>query len=153
MDNPYQAPNSDLGKEAPKPKSKKGWKIYFWVMASLHLLAIVTTFVAPEDEYSSLDQLVNYVVYPIIILGVFGFAYGKSIFASGFWKIWILVTLATDARSFSYLFETDFIDAAGMGLYLSIALIVALATIMIALQYFCLYLYAFRSPEIWREPQ
>ena len=151
MDNPYQPPKADLGKDIIKPKSKKGWKIFFWVMMSLQLMLMVSTFIDPIEDKTSLDQFIDFVIYPITILGIFGFAYNKSLIALGFWKVWIVIALMTDMYSIFNIFGTDLGDQVGLELYLYIGTILAILVPVIVMQYFCLYNYAFKSPEIWNK--
>ena len=151
MDNPYQPPKADLGNDIIKPKSKKGWKIFFWVMMSLQLMLMVSTFIDPIEDKTSLDQFIDFVIYPITILGIFGFAYNKSLIALGFWKVWIVIALMTDMYSIFNIFGTDLGDQVGLELYLYIGTILAILVPVIVMQYFCLYNYAFKSPEIWNK--
>jgi hypothetical protein len=152
MDNPYQAPEADLGSEASKPKSKKGWKIFFWVMVTLQLLLMVSTFIDPIEDKDPIENFIDFVIYPITILGIFGFAYSKSLISSSYWKIWIVIALVTDSYSFFSVFATETVDASGLELYLYIGTILAILVPILVLQYFCLYNYAFKSPEIWQKP-
>ena len=151
MDNPYQPPKADLGKDIIKPKSKKGWKIFFWVMMSLQLMLMVSTFIDPIEDKTTLDHFIDFVIYPITILGIFGFAYNKSLITSGFWKNWIAIAIITDIYSMFAIFETDIGSSSGVELYLYVGTILAILVPVMVLQYFCLYNYAFKSPEIWNK--
>jgi len=153
MDNPYQAPKADLGDDIPQPKSKKGWKIFFWVMATLQMLLMVSSFIDPIEDKTTLENFIDFVIYPVTILGIFGFAYSKSLITSGFWKSWILIALITDAYSLFNVFGTDLLDQVGFELYSYVGTILAILVPVMVLQYFCLYNYAFNSPEIWKKPQ
>lgn len=150
MDNPYQPPKADLGNDIIKPKSKKGWKIFFWVMMSLQLMLMVSTFIDPIEDKIPIDHFIDFVIYPITILGIFGFAYNKRLITSGFWKNWIVIAIITDIYSISAIFKTDIGSASsGIELYLYVGTILAILVPIMALQYYCLYSYAFKSTQIW----
>ncbi len=151
MVNPYQAPQSDLGTEPTEHKSKKGWKAYFWFMALLHLLIVMTTLLDPPEDYRLYDGITDLIVYPGMILGIFGFAYNKPIISPTFWKIWIFITMASDSYSLSELFITETIDFEGTELYLFMAVLLAILLPLFFLQYLCLYSYAFKSSNIWNK--
>jgi len=149
MDNPYQPPKADLGNEIPKIKSKKGWKIFFWIMALMQLLVMLSRLVYPAEGATAIDYFIDFVISPITILGIFGFAYSQSLIASAFWKVWMVVSLVADAYSIFGAFDTEIVSTSGLEFYLYIGVTLALLVPLMALQYFCLYSYAFKSPEIW----
>ena len=149
--NPYQAPESDLGNEAPQPKSKKGWKVFFWFLVIFHVFIIATTFLVPSDDYEMVDYFIDLVVYPVIMVGIFGFAYDKQIITSVFWKVWIGVALICDTYSLAEVFDTETLDYEGMELYAFLAVLLAILLPILILQYICLYGYAYKSPEIWNK--
>ena len=153
MVNPYQAPKSNIENGIEEePRSKKGWKIYFWIILVLHPLTTAAMFFDTDDLYTNIDKLIALVIYPIIILAIYGFAYNRRIFSAVFWKIWIFVALISDAYSLSDIFRAEELEFTTDGaFYLYIAVILVLVVPLMVFQYICLYNYGFKSLEIWAD--
>ena len=69
MNDPYRTPQSDV--KVIRPVSKAKWKVFFWVVLFLEILSIVFMIIDPEE--SALEIVAELIIYPIIIIGIFGF--------------------------------------------------------------------------------
>ena len=84
MENPYQAPQSDVGKGIAEPKTKRGWRIFFWLMLGMQIISIVAMLFEPDVVVT--EWVLNLLVYPVVFIGLFAYAYDKRILSVGFWK-------------------------------------------------------------------
>lgn len=154
MDNPYQAPTANVDTGIVEPPSKKGWKIFAWFLLSMQLLAVFFVMLVSTEEYESemtvLDNVSMLLIYPAIIIGVFAFAYSWKLLSPIYWKLLIVIGVVMDIYS-AYLqgFAVEDLGLWGIMGYLFVGGIVFLVLLMAFLQYFALYQYAFKSPEIW----
>jgi hypothetical protein len=154
MDNPYQAPTANVDTGIVEPPSKKGWKIFSWFLLSMQLLSVFFVMLLNTEEYESemtnLDNISMLLVYPAIIIGVFAYAYNWKLLSPIYWKLLIVVGVMMDIYS-AYLqdFSIEDLELLGVIGYLFVGVIVFLLLVMAFLQYFALYQYAFKSPEIW----
>lgn len=150
MDNPYQAPKSNIENGIVEPKSKTAWKVYFWIIILLYPLLTISLLMGPEAaDTTAIDLIITFFIYPIVLLGIFGFAYDKRFFTARFWKIWIVVSIASDIYTESDIFEMELDITSDWELYVYIALFVLIVLPLIIFQYLALYNYTFKSPEIW----
>ena len=151
MDNPYQAPQSNVDNGIVEVKSKKGWKIYFWFILLISIVSVSSVVIDNDLEFTFVEKIISFCVYPIVSMGIFGLAYSKRFFAPIFWKLWMLVSLVADAYSLPEIFKMDMEFAFDWELYIYYGVITALLLPITIIPYIGLYFYAFKSPEIWNK--
>lgn len=142
MNDPYRTPQSDV--EVSQPVSKTKWKVFFWIILLLEIISIVLMIVDPEE--STLELVAELIIYPIIIVGIFGFAYGRRIFSSQLWVSMIPIGLSYDVFSF---FKLDWTLESTEEIYFTVGLMAVIILPLMFIQYLALYKYSFKSPEIW----
>lgn len=146
MENPYATPQSPLEGEALSVRKKTGWKIFFWLYFCVEIAGMVSMFFA-EDE-AVFDIVGEVVVYSLVLVGLFAFAYNKKIAAPQLWKIVLLILIAWDC----YIFIGIFIDEVYAGVEFPVIIGISCFVVPILfLQYFALYQYSFQSKEIWQK--
>jgi len=146
MTNPYEVPQAILENEVLPLRKKTGWKVFFWIFMPLACLSF--WFVIVDAESSYIDKLGEVIVYSLIGVGLFGFAYNKKIFTMLFWRyfipfamVWDIYTLASE--DWSMFSEIDIVT------YILICSTLAAVGVWLFFQYFALYQYAYQSREIW----
>lgn len=146
MENPYIAPAAELESRHQLPRKKTGWKIFFWIFLSLVCLSF--WFVISDAESSIIDKVGEVIVYTLMTLGLFGFAYNTKIFTMLFWRyfipfamVWDIYTLVSE--DWSIFSEIDIVT------YILICSTLAAVGVWLFFQYFALYQYAYQSREIW----
>ena len=111
-----------------------GWKIYFVVLIIIFVLSRGGVFSGDLDLFA-------YIYSPLAIVslaGLYGYAFKKPVFRSDFWKMWLPIVVLLDFLAVFLLIN-------------SISLI-RLVTYGINLpSYVALYLYAFRSKDLWNK--
>ncbi len=146
MKNPYDTPQSELIDSENLPRKKTGWKIFFWIFmpfAGLSFWSLI------DDSTTSLiDQTGEIIIYSVMGIGIFGFAYNKKIIAMKFWQYFIPCAMLWDAYT---LITQDWSVFSETNMVVLIFILFTLLCIgaLLFLQYFALYQYAFKSPEIW----
>lgn len=143
MNDPYKTPQSDL--EISQPVSKTKWKVFFWIVIILEIISIVSMINDPEETI--LEIIFESVVYFMIILGLFGFAYNKRIFFSKLWVSMIPVGLTYDIYS---IYTLDMTFESTEEIYFVIAFTAVLIIPLVFFQYYALYKYSLKSPAIWQ---
>jgi hypothetical protein len=146
MTNPYEVPQAVLETEVLPLRKKTGWKIFFWIFMPLACLSFWSVIVDAESSY--IDKLGEVIVYSLIGLGLFGFAYNKKIFTMLFWRYFIPFAIGWDiytlvGQDWAVFSENE------MAVYIVIGMtLIGLGT-MLFFQYFGLYKYAYQSREVW----
>jgi hypothetical protein len=146
MTNPYEVPQAVLENEVLPLRKKTGWKIFFWIFMPLACLSFWSVIVDAESSY--IDKLGEVIVYSLIGLGLFGFAYNKKIFTMLFWRYFIPFAIGWDiytlvSQDWAVFSENE------MAVYIVIGMtLIGLGT-MLFFQYFGLYKYAYQSREVW----
>lgn len=148
MENPYAAPAAELESPHQLPRKKTGWKIFFWIFMPLACLSFGSVII--DAESSNIDKVGEVIVYTLMGLGLFGFAYNKKIFTMLFWRyfipfaaVWDIYTLVIqDWNMFSGNDIVGFI-------FIFIFIILACLGLLLFFQYFGLYKYAYQSQDIW----
>ncbi len=145
MRDPYQAPHSDVRVTERPPKTL--WKVFFWMLVLLEFGAIASTVF--DSEMVESDLALEVLVYGVILIGIFGFAYDKRIFFARLWVLMIPVGLCYDL----YVMRSalDWITPAiTVSLFAAVSGVVLLVLLVIMFfQYLALFRYGCRSPEIW----
>jgi hypothetical protein len=142
MTDPYRTPQSDV--EVIRPISKAKWKVFFWIVLFLEIISIVFMIIDPEE--SALEIVAELIIYPIIIIGIFGFAYGRRILFSRLWITMIPVGLSYDVY---VLFTLDWAFGSTEEMYVTAGLTAVIFFPLMFFQYLALYKYSFKSPEVW----
>ncbi|MCP4471361.1 MAG: hypothetical protein GY815_11865 [Gammaproteobacteria bacterium] len=143
MDDPYKTPKSDV--EVLHTASKTKWKVFFWIILILEIISI--GIMAIDPDVTAPEIIIELIVYPIIVIGIFGFAYGRRIFFRKLWISMIPIGLAFDTYTF-YTMDWDFESPEEM--YSVVISILVIGIPLMFLQYFALYKYGSKSPEIWQ---
>jgi hypothetical protein len=81
LENPYQAPKSDIDNGEVKTRSVF-WKIYFFIITILSFLGMMSFLL------SNGAGLIDYAEFVLLIIasaGLYGFAFCKKILTPGFW--------------------------------------------------------------------
>ena len=143
MDDPYRTPRSDV--EVLQTASKTKWKVFFWVILVLELVSIGFIFI--DSEGTVLEIVTELIIYPIIVIGIYGFAYDKRIMFRKLWIFMIPVGLAFDIYSY-YTLDWNFGSPEEMYFTAGLSLVIGIPFMF--LQYLALYKYGSKSPEIWQ---
>jgi hypothetical protein len=170
--NPYKPPSARLGgKEQALNSRRPGylWKLLFWVwlLAQLYSWYGVLDSLNAGIEIHWTWLLADTFIYPVVLLGLYGFAYQKRLFRQTFWKIFFPIFLLVDVSLFVWtmmdaqqdsltsLWERgrliDYQYLSGMDWLWMIAAIAAavfavFTAILIELfTYYALYLYGYRN--------
>ena len=146
--NPYQSPDSNIYLTRIPKRSKNVWKIFFAISLLLYIIGLFFTLdLIYQDPFVSTLDLV---IYTLLIVGLYGFAFDKKVFFRGFWIVLLISSLGIEAYDY---FENGFLvsgaDADGLFFYL-----LFFSTLMLTislLQYFVIYQYAFNSDAIWNQ--
>ena len=129
-----------------------GWKIYLWALVILILLGYPQMLCSGPTVWEIVDMLVT----PLAIVGLYGYAYKKQIIHQSLWKVWVFVVILWDVA-----YNVVLSGLLGVTLYghlfeeMSLPCI-ALNWTVIAPTYVALYLYGYRSDSLWapnRVPQ
>lgn len=148
MINPYEAPQATLDSELLPMRKKIGWKIYFWCYLCIEFLGVGSMIFGGENML--FDIVGEIIVYSFALLGIFAFAYNKKIASPVLWRIVMLALIAWDGYIFINAIAGD--EYKDLDLVV-IYFVVAFVAIMLFLQYFVLYQYAYQSKEIWNQPE
>lgn len=147
MNEPYSAPESDLIGNAPEPQ-KRRWKLFFWLILVLEILSLIDMF---SDESAPAYKLIlECVVYSMVLLGLFGFAYHKRIFVALVWRLVLPLVFFYDLLM---LITSDWQEVTELkaveGMYVVIGLLVIILLPLMLIQYYALFRYGFKSAFIW----
>jgi hypothetical protein len=128
-------------------KNKKiGWKIYFVIFSLLLLFAYYDFISKGITIYDSVDIVISLTA----LTGLFGYTFTKKIHSQTFWRIWLFVIVIWDL--FYNLYLTAILGVAqgvaqeGDKINITEMLI---AFIFIFPEYVALYLYGYKSTELW----
>jgi hypothetical protein len=127
------------------------WKIYFWIWA-LTYLCIYPLWLIAEGSL----KVYTYATVTLVgVLGVYGFAYKRRIFNPLFWKMALFLVIGWDTFYNFYLADwstqAEYFDKFGFIIAAMSIVSLAIPIILTVLEYIALYLYGFRSPDIWLE--
>ena len=122
------------------------WKTYFWILAAL--LAVKYAAILPMQ--AAVYQYFDHPTPIVALAGLFGYAYKKQIIHANFWKIWFFLVLAWEAVYTIFLADWTVIEKHGLAVALAAKL---LSFAIIAPGYVALYLYGFRSRELWESSE
>lgn len=121
-----------------------GWKVYFWIM----VVVLVTSHLI---VFSSGARIHNYLDVPISLItvaGIYAYAYKIKLINQYIWKIWLVFAIVWEILLSILLTTID--TKYEVGFYVDlIAALISLALILPG--YIALYIYAFRSDDIWQQ--
>ncbi|MBU2714160.1 hypothetical protein [Zooshikella harenae] len=147
MTNIYKGPEAGIEKEEAEKlhfHSKTGWKVFFFIMVALEIISLV--FGAATSLGNIFGEII---VYGLVLLGLYGFAFNKKIFVRKFWFFMIFAPLLWDGYSMFYLFSELIEDK--LEAYFAIAFITIFWLPFLIFLTIAFYKYSFRSPEIWKQ--
>ncbi len=116
------------------------WRIYLVVMVGV---AVWTVFPLPRE----LAEIFSLLVSLVGLIGLFGFAFQRRIARRLFWRIWFGLTLFSIAATFSM-----FIGMLSLGFEVQLQWLVVLVVLNLPM-YYALFMYAYRSPHVWKAPR
>ncbi len=137
------------------------WKFYFWVLTPLMVagtafaIAESLGFLLPDEgdpafsnPWNWLDWLDTFII-GVSLVGLFGIAYQKTIGNQSFWKRWFIFILIFDTAYAVYEYNTGVFDTVGMWRpEITFPLLIA----FFIPYYVALYLYGYKSEELWNPP-
>lgn len=144
--NPYSPPSAELDEAAGSRPGRIGWKIYFWVLLVLlgsGLLLIFST--APFQPLDAVDLGATGIAF----VGLFGYAFSRTILTRQFWVVWLPVQIVWDACVAFFLVPMGLLYATSMVEETSL-LEDAINYAFIAPMYLSIFLYSSRSPDLWK---
>jgi hypothetical protein len=122
-----------------------GWKIYFVALVIFFVWSYIGIFSDRVTAYDYLD--IPFTV--ISMTGLYGYVFKKCFLYSGFWKMFLFIIIIWDFL-YNY-YSASKVDLSEVGeaapILLVIAVLVGLCIILPA--YIALYLYGFRSKDLW----
>lgn len=120
------------------------WKVYFWVFAFIVVIGYSTTFSDNASIYYYFDIILSI----IGLLGLWCYVYERGLLNRGVWQTFFCLFIFWNVIEFifePFYSSKEFIDQK-MQFY------VKLTSVAISLPaYFALFLYGFRSKEIWQK--
>ena len=130
---------------SPKISRSKWWKIYFFIILALQIHSFIISFQDLLVGKDLIRNIIDFVVYPWVLVAIFGYSFNKRILIRRVWEVLFLVVITADIIQI-YLFikeqnnyEGTFIVLMGYAIILP----------LIILQYIALYRYAFSKTEPW----
>ena len=142
-EHPYRPPQAPLGNSEPPTSNTLGWKIFFWALAMLTLMAMGA--LPPLGALSIFDK-VDLALTIVTLIGIFGFAYYHPVLNVVFWRYFFYVVLF-DVFLLSVVFPLLGVPRYGHVATLGIDYLFELLFSGVLL--FALYGYAYRRPFIW----
>ncbi len=129
----------------------KWWKIYFFIALAVSLLGFtlsVKDLLSGERLIGSISGLV---VYPWMLVAIFGYAFNKRIMVRRVWKALFPVAIITDIITaiLVYMSSTDQYSSEHPLLIFVVTYVIA--SPLIYFQYVALYRYGFSKTEPWEE--
>jgi hypothetical protein len=131
-----------------------GWKIYFWIFLALNLWSYSDELLG---NFSTRD-IVSIPLTAIHLIGFFGYAFKKNLFNKDFWKVSFFIVVAWDmfwiVREIILVFlSTIEIIESGISDFGPVFRIILIAFVFFIFlpSYIALFLYAFRSKELWNK--
>ena len=142
--NPYQSPDSKIYLKQNKKQSKNIWKAFFVVSTLLYIISLFFLIELIIDD--PLVTIIELIIDTAVLLGIFGFAFDKKIAFKGVWIVLLISALGIE--SYDYI-ENGFLVSDADGLFLYFFIFSLLILVISLLQYLAVYLYGFKSEDIW----
>ncbi|WP_445364244.1 hypothetical protein ACJJIQ_07935 [Microbulbifer sp. ANSA003] len=135
VQNPYQAPESELDNGPPKYASSLGWKIVFFILCPLELCSQYTVFTDTAEGIPYWWLVISLIVSSLFYLVLFGLAFAKRIGFEQLWIFFIPVLVLID------IFEFTLIAINLTKLGASVLLMMAISVPIILLRWYVVYKY------------
>jgi hypothetical protein len=146
MENLYAPPESVIeDKKSNKPNIL--WKLYFWLILVLEILDIISEILAPTKP--GYDFILDILIYPITIVGIFGFVYQKKILFKRFWLVWLPILFSYDIYGISTFIKDIFYESKVSLPPIFIMISVTIIIVLLFFQYMALLTYALKSKHLW----
>ncbi len=143
--NPYTPPQADLASATESTPRSIWWKLYFALVVLLQLLTIAV--VLPETSLGPIETI-DLPASMISLLGMWAFAFQRQLGRARFWQIWFPVIVTWDMVILFY-FVPQGLAYALSGSDPTTATENLFSLALGAPLYAALYLYAFRSNDMW----
>ncbi len=121
------------------------WKVYFWLLVVASLIGL------PAFVFLGTIQAIDLVDLPlslVSLVGLFAYAHRRSLGTQRFWRFWMPAVLLWDIAVLTYFVPQGLAYALPDSEPTTLAENVFSFALAVPL-YAALYLYAFRSPELW----
>jgi len=128
-------------------KLRNLWKIYFFI--SLITLLVSPFYYVLEPSTFKIKDAIDYIVWSIGLLGLFGFAYQRRIINVLFWKVWFFILVVWDTSFTINSFFEEPVKFDGLSIFIAAMIFI----VLILPQYFAIYLFGFKSAQIWNRNQ
>jgi len=124
------------------------WKIYFWIFLIMAFVGHFSSFYIFPAEHRFLVYLGS--IFSIIsLVAIFGYAFKHSIMKPGFWKAFLFILIMWEISSFllsSKLYPSEVNP-------INNPVITLLTFITSFPGYIAIYLYGYRSVELWKNEE
>jgi len=151
--NPYQAPEASLevspSLSTKPPKKHILWKVFFFLMLAGQLFSWIFSIydlsVAQTDVFASVMDLV---VYPFMIAGLYGYIFQKRIYNRNFWRRFFIGFVVIDI----YQIIRVFVEVINFESGISMMVLPFVILIILPFMYFtylALYRYAYKDVFPW----
>jgi len=133
------------------------WKIFFFIYSGLFGLGLVASWNDPWPTYDLFDLPIQI----ILLIGFFGFAFKRRIVHAKFWSIWLPIYIFWEIAYFFYFSnieegqnELEALDFSSLGQGIGLAELGILFAVIFIFFIPCLsiYLYSYKSEDLWNSP-
>ena len=121
-------------------KNRIGWKSYFVLLSLLYVGTLAS--ILADSSPSSLFHYVDSFISGVALAGVFGYAFRKKLLHERFWCVLLPIFVVWDIWFNKNAYPEGFPS-------LTHQIVYVMLWIFIFLEYFALYLYGYRSKDIW----
>ncbi|WP_444941737.1 hypothetical protein ACJJI3_05225 [Microbulbifer sp. ZKSA004] len=135
VQNPYQAPESELDNRPPVYSPSVGWKIVFFILLPLELYSQYTVLTDGTTGIPFWWLVISLIVSSLFYVVLFGLAFAKRIGFEQLWTFFIPVIVLIDIFEFSLLAIN--LNQLGAG----VALVMASTAPIILLRWYVVYKY------------
>ena len=123
------------------------WKIYFWLTAIISLIGI------PMLGSFGVYEAIDFLLFVVVMIGYFGFAWRKPILNEQTWKVVLLVTVVWNILYMYFLPVPSGVSEALSDPWFP-RWMAASASLLFAMPLFiALFLYAYHEKETWESTQ
>lgn len=121
------------------------WKIYFWIIIVLMSLSYFDTFMLGM----SIADIFDIPITLISTIAFFGYVYKKPFLNSLFWKRWFYIMITWDV--FYGVLILDYSEFSNISISEAFAMVM-IGLVLILPLYIAIYLYGYKSIELWEKP-
>lgn len=127
-----------------QPKPKYMWKVYFWLFLVIKVVSFIYLLFQPQGARAWV-LAIEAVIYPLVLCGVYGYAYNKRFFFKKLWPVVLVMGVLWDGY-IVYELAKDVVSKGDVIYWMSSIIMVIL---VVVIPYFSLYFYSYRSEEVW----